>query len=119
MKHFVTCSVLLVCLSPPSVDALAPWSWATMQTYVHCCNISGPWNEAALSVLQTKAFVVQERQTGRLSAPLNHSTESKMIAAHGGGRHFDVSLAEPDILLEALYKVTDIKYGVECISPEE
>ncbi len=46
-------------------------------------------------------------------------SESILIAAHGGGRHFSVDLAETEILLEVLYKMTDIKFGVECVAPEE
>lgn len=43
---------------------------------------------------------------------------SKMIAEHGGGRHFSVDLAKTDVLLNVLYKMTDIKYGVECMEPQ-
>ncbi len=43
---------------------------------------------------------------------------SKMVAAHGGGRHFSVNLAKTDVLLDVLFKMTDIKFGVECIAPE-
>jgi hypothetical protein len=41
-------------------------------------------------------------------------TESRLIAEHGGGRHFDVNLAQADILLQVLKKVVDLKSGEGC-----
>jgi len=40
--------------------------------------------------------------------------ESRLMAEHGGGRHFDVSLAQADILLQVLKKVVDFKSGEGC-----
>ena len=37
--------VLVLLLLPPGSLALPPWSWDTMQTYIHCANMSGPWND--------------------------------------------------------------------------
>ena len=41
--------------------ALPAWSWDTLQTYVHCANFSGEWNDQALAVLAQQPFVVFEK----------------------------------------------------------
>ena len=34
--------------------ALPPWSWDTVQTYVHCANYTGEWNDDALAIMATQ-----------------------------------------------------------------
>jgi hypothetical protein len=53
----VTCGLWIVAPS----NALPPWSWDTVQTYVHCANYSGEWNDDALKVLAQQPFVVFEK----------------------------------------------------------
>ena len=40
-------ALVLMHILPPS-SALPPFSWDTVQTYIHCANMSGNWNELAL-----------------------------------------------------------------------
>eukprot|EP01047_Picozoa_sp_COSAG01_P008008 COSAG01_NODE_310_length_19129_cov_22.110615_12_plen_434_part_00 len=42
-------------------EALPPWSWDTVQTYIHCANTTGEWNPAALRRLASQQFVVFEK----------------------------------------------------------
>jgi hypothetical protein len=37
------------------------WSWDTVQTYIHCANITGEWNREALNRLAKQSFVVFEK----------------------------------------------------------
>ena len=75
-------SLLLLALLA-AARALPEWSDATLNTFVHCANQSGPWSDAALALLvaQGPRFVVQERATARWQAPVNASAEAKMRAA--------------------------------------
>ena len=56
-------SLLLVSIVAcfPRVTALPSWSWDTVQTYVHCANLTGEWNDDALKVLAQQPFVVFEK----------------------------------------------------------
>ena len=53
--------VLTLTLLCTFATALPPWSWDTVQTYVHCANYSGEWNDEALAVLAKQPFVVFEK----------------------------------------------------------
>ena len=46
-----------------AVAALPPFQWDTVPTYVHCANMSGPWNAMALDRMTHKGvgFVVFEK----------------------------------------------------------
>jgi hypothetical protein len=61
-------------------SALPPWSWDTMQTYVHCANMSGPWAPWAAAQLAKASFVVLEKPHGVFSSPVNDSAETKIAA---------------------------------------
>jgi len=53
--------------------ALPRWSWDTLQTYVHCANRTGEWNDAALAVLSAQPFVVFEKNHKLFARPANTS----------------------------------------------
>jgi hypothetical protein len=65
---------------PRSADALPPWSWDTMQVYIHCANMSGPWAPWAAAQLAKASFVVLEKPHGLFAAPVNTSAETKIAA---------------------------------------
>ena len=65
----------------PFVSALPPWSWDTIQSYIHCANYSGAWNEGALERLNTASFVVFEKAHGSLAEPLFDRAEEKIVDA--------------------------------------
>ena len=52
---------LLFAAAALQVPALPPWSWDTVQTYIHCANTTGEWNQAALRRLASQQFVVFEK----------------------------------------------------------
>jgi hypothetical protein len=52
-----------------------------MQTYIHCANMSGPWNDAAVAQLAKASFVVFEKVHGVFAPPANTSAETKIAAA--------------------------------------
>ena len=54
---------LFMLLSSGATLLLAPpsWSWDTVQTYIHCANTTGEWNQAALKRLAAQRFVVFEK----------------------------------------------------------
>ena len=70
-------ALVLVCNS----SALPPFSWDTVQTYIHCANMSGPWNDAAVAQLAKASFVVFEKVHGVFAPPANTSAETKIAAA--------------------------------------
>ena len=55
-----------------AVAALPPFQWDTVPTYVHCANMSGPWNAMALDRMTHKGvgFVVFEKV--RAFVPATH-----------------------------------------------
>ena len=36
------------------------WSWDTIQTYMHCANLTGEWNDAALDAMAKMSYVTFE-----------------------------------------------------------
>ena len=66
-------ALLLLFLGGSPATALPPFSWDTVPTYIHCANISGPWNDKALERMTSKGvgFVVFEKVHGLLAAPIN------------------------------------------------
>ena len=60
------------------VNALPPWSWDTVQTYVHCANFSGEWNDEALAVLAKQPFVVFEKYHKVFQEPKIDNAEEKI-----------------------------------------
>merc|ERR1711968_27492 len=64
-----------------SLDALPPWSWDTIQTYIHCANMSGPWAPWAAQKLAMASFVVFEKPHGLFYPPVNNSAETKIANA--------------------------------------
>ena len=60
------------------VAALPQWSWDTIQTYVHCANYSGEWNDAALAVLAQQPFVVFEKYHKVFQEPVADAAETKI-----------------------------------------
>ena len=75
--------LLLVLGGGGPATALPPFSWDIVPTYIHCANISGPWNDKALERMTSKGvgFVVFEKVHGLLAAPINTSAETKIAAA--------------------------------------
>ena len=75
-------ALVLVHIPPPS-SALPPFSWDTVQTYIHCANMSGNWNELALQRMTSKnvGFVVFEKVHGLFADPVNTSAETKIAAS--------------------------------------
>ena len=69
----------LLLLLPLAARAAPAWSWDTVQTYVHCANTSGEWNDAALlAMATTKAFVVFEKNHKALADPPDAGAERKI-----------------------------------------
>lgn len=62
----------------PLILGLPSWSWDTMQTYIHCANTTGEWNDAALQILATQPFVVFEKNHKLFADPVNTSAELKI-----------------------------------------
>eukprot|EP01048_Picozoa_sp_COSAG05_P000614 COSAG05_NODE_17_length_35518_cov_34.728084_29_plen_379_part_00 len=62
-----------------TVAALPPWSWDTLQTYVHCANYTGEWNDEALAVLAKQPFVVFEKYHKAFEQPQFDRAESKIV----------------------------------------
>ena len=73
--------LLLSLLHLTTLTALPKWSWSNIQTYIHCANVSGPWNSAAINRMVQGAFVVFEKDTGLFAPPMNTSAETKITAA--------------------------------------
>ena len=73
--------LLLLLVALGGAAALPRWSWATMQTYVHCANESGAWTDAAAARIARGAFAVFEKTSGLFAAPLNTSAEQKIVDA--------------------------------------
>lgn len=68
----------MLALLAPLVLGLPSWSWDTLQTYIHCANTTGEWNDAALRVLSTQPFVVFEKNHKLFADPVNTSAELKI-----------------------------------------
>ena len=79
----ITLAVRLALLVSPCalVSALPKWSWETMQTYVHCANLSGAWSDAAAARMARGAFVVFEKTSGLFSDPVGDAAEDKIVSA--------------------------------------
>ena len=58
--------------------SLPSWSWDTIQTYVHCANYSGEWNDDALAVLAAQPFVVFEKYHKVFEEPVVDAAEAKI-----------------------------------------
>ena len=58
--------------------ALPSWSWDTLQTYVHCANYTGEWNDEALAILAKQPFVVFEKYHKAFEAPQFDGAEAKI-----------------------------------------
>ena len=39
------------------VQAFPRWSWDTVQTFMHCANVTGEWNDAALDRMANMSYV--------------------------------------------------------------
>jgi len=61
--------------------AMPPWSWDTLQTYVHCANLSGAWSDAAIARMGRGAFVVFEKNHALFAPPAGTGAEEKIAAA--------------------------------------
>jgi hypothetical protein len=72
-----TC-LLLAALCVGTADALPEWSWDTIQTYVHCANYTGEWNDVALAILAKQPFVVFEKYHKAFAAPRFDGAEAKI-----------------------------------------
>lgn len=72
------CALLLV----RRVSALAPsWSWATVQSFVHCSNQSGPLSDEIVEMMAASSFSVIEKYACLSCAPAGHGGEAKVLAA--------------------------------------
>jgi hypothetical protein len=74
--------------APPAVAAAAaaapglrPWSWDTMQTFVHCSNHSGPLNGEIVALMANSSFTVIEKYQCLECAPNQTGAEEKVLAA--------------------------------------
>lgn len=47
------------------------------------------------------------------------TSESQLIAEHGGGLHFGADITSPDLLQGILQRMVDLKYGLTCVDPDE
>jgi hypothetical protein len=61
--------------------ALPSWTWDTVQTYVHCANYTGEWNEDALQVLASQPFVVFEKYHKLFEKPVCDQAERKILTS--------------------------------------
>ena len=73
-----TCLLLAALCVAGTADALPEWSWDTIQTYVHCANFTGEWNDAALAILAKQPFVVFEKYHKVFAAPRFDGAEAKI-----------------------------------------
>jgi hypothetical protein len=55
------------------------WTWDTIQTYVHCANYSGEWNDDALRILAQQPFVVFEKYHKAFADPPFDDAEAKIV----------------------------------------
>jgi len=69
---------LMLLLTLAVAEALPRWSWDTVQTYIHCANITGEWNGGALHRLAQQPFVVFEKNHKLFAPPMNTSGEAKI-----------------------------------------
>ena len=69
---------LMLLLTLAVAEALPRWSWDTVQTYIHCANITGEWNAGALHRLAQQPFVVFEKNHKLFAPPMNTSGEAKI-----------------------------------------
>lgn len=59
----------------------APWSWSTVQTFVHCSNQSGPLNDQIVALMANSAFTVIEKYQCLECAPVGTGAEQKQNEA--------------------------------------
>eukprot|EP00041_Stephanoeca_diplocostata_P030143 m.904777 g.904777 ORF g.904777 m.904777 type:complete len:438 (+) comp23695_c0_seq51:140-1453(+) len=67
-----------IVLCADTTHSMPPWTWDTIQTYIHCANRTGEWNENALQILATQSFVVFEKMHKVWAQPVNTSAETKI-----------------------------------------
>lgn len=60
---------------------IAPWSWDTISTFVHCSNKSGPLNGDILELMGRSSFTVIEKYMCLECAPNSTGAEEKVLAA--------------------------------------
>ena len=60
---------------------IAPWSWDTMSTFVHCSNMSGPLNTEIVALMARSSFTVLEKYQCLFCAPNQTGAEGKVLAA--------------------------------------
>ena len=65
---------------PPPI-AVAPWSWDTVSSFVHCSNMSGVLNDEIVGLMAASSFTVLEKYQCLFCAPNQTSGEEKVLAA--------------------------------------
>ena len=61
-----------------TASALPPWSWDKLQTYVHCANFTGEWNDESLAIMAKQPFVVFEKYHKVFEEPQFDQAEAKI-----------------------------------------
>eukprot|EP01046_Picozoa_sp_COSAG06_P040014 COSAG06_NODE_4797_length_3947_cov_1.454782_3_plen_407_part_00 len=67
--------------TPPSNGGspmIPRWSWDTVQTYMHCANITGEWNDAALDAMAQMSYVTFESGHKMFAPPIMDQAEAKI-----------------------------------------
>ena len=54
------------------------WSWDTIQTYMHCANLTGEWNDAALDAMAKMSYVTFE-SSHKMSVSLPRSPPPRYV----------------------------------------
>jgi hypothetical protein len=70
----------VLALAPASCAPLS-WSWATLQTFIHCSNSSGPLSPLAVETMAASSFTVIEKYQSLLAPPIRAGAELKVIEA--------------------------------------
>jgi hypothetical protein len=62
----------------PGHRALPRWSWDTVQTFMHCANVTGEWNDKALSAMARMSYVTFESGHKMYADPIMDQEEAKI-----------------------------------------
>jgi len=88
LRAAVAASVLLGASGQPARQpaerdaiSVAPWSWDTVSTFVHCSNMTGPLNDEIVALMARSSFTVLEKYQCLFCAPNQTRGEEKVLAA--------------------------------------
>jgi len=80
--HVLILLLLLAILAFPGHAApVAPWTWDTMSTFVHCSNKSGPLSMDIVAVMANSSFTVIEKYMCLECPPAQTGGETKVLTA--------------------------------------